>query len=158
MACDRIVVSMSWQALQAEAPELAEYGARRLTDSRVAYLATVDQMGGPRVHPVTPVLAPDALFVFMEATSPKGRDLERGSRYALHCSVEDDEGGRGEFRVRGAAARVTDPQRRALAEQLAPYDPAEAYVLFELSVDDAFATEYDDGTPIRRRWRRTTGS
>lgn len=143
---------MSWQRLQEHAPSLAAFGERRLT-SRVAYLATVGDDGVPRVHPVTPIVAPGRLMVFMEPTSPKGHDLRRGSRYALHCAVEDDEGGGGEFRVRGAATSVSDPQLRAIAAEHAPYQPSEHYVLFELLVADAFSTTYEaDGTPVRERW------
>ena len=146
---------MTWQALEDSAPELADYGAQRLTTSRVAYLATVGEDGAPRVHPVTPILASGRLFVFMESTSPKGRDLERGSRYALHCTVEDARGGRGEFRITGAGRRVTDPQLRAVAVEAAPYDPSDRYVLFELLVDHALSTTYDEhGAPVRRRWRQ----
>lgn len=145
---------MSWQALQDQAAELAAFGARRLTDLRVAYLATVDAAGAPRVHPVTPIVAPHGLSVFMEPSSPKGADLDRGSRYALHCAVENDQGGGGEFRVRGTAKRVTDPQRRDLAATHAPYEPADRYILFELLVDDALSTSYDDhGNSVRQRWR-----
>jgi hypothetical protein len=93
----------------------------------------------------------------MEPTSPKGRDLARGSRYALHCTVESPDGGGGEFRVRGAAREVTDPQVRSLAVRHAPYAPADRYVLFELTVDEALSTIYgDDGEPLRDTWRATT--
>lgn len=144
---------MSWQELQEGNSELASFGAGRLGAQRVAYLATVDIAGAPRVHPVTPILAPGRLFVFMEPTSPKGQDLERGSRYALHCSVEDEQGGGGEFRVRGRARRISDPADRDLAAEHASYQPKEEYVLFELLVHDAFATTYaEDGTPVRQRW------
>jgi hypothetical protein len=143
---------VSWAQLREHQPSLAAFGERRLR-SRVAYLATVDARGAPRVHPVTPFLMPDRLLVFMEPTSPKGHDLRRGSRYALHCSVEDDQGGAGEFRVRGSAREVSDAQLRAQAADLAPYDPSPTYVLFELLVDDAFSTTYEaDGTPVRQRW------
>lgn len=145
---------MSWRELADKAPELAAFGARRLTDCGVAYIATVDATGAPRVHPVTPIVAPGRLFVFMEPTSPKGRDLARGSRYALHNAVEDQDGGGGEFRVRGRGRKVDDPQLRALAAAHASYQPAADYVLFELFVDDAFMTVYgDDGAPQRQRWR-----
>lgn len=144
---------LSWQALEDGDAELAAFGARRLADPRVAYLATVDRDGAPRVHPVTPIVAPGHLFVFMEPTSPKGHDLERGSRYALHCAVEDEAGGGGEFRVRGAGRRVTDPALRQVATDHAPYEPADGYVLFELLVDDAFATTYtDEAVPVRTSW------
>ena len=145
---------MSWHELADQAPELAEFGARRLTGPGVAYLATVDVTGAPRVHPVTPIVAQGRLFVFMEPTSPKGRDLERGSRYAMHGAVEDQDGGGGEFRVRGRGRKVDDPAAHALAAEHASYQPAAGYVLFELLVDDAFMTVYaDDGTPQRQRWR-----
>ena len=148
---------MTWRELEEQAAELAGFGARRLTDSDVAYLATVDEAGAPRVHPVTPIVAPGHLFVFMERTSPKGQDLERGSRYALHCAVEDSDGGGGEFRVRGPARRVNDAELRAVAAGHASYDVPDRYVLFELHVDDAFSTVYgDDGSPIRQRWRRSS--
>lgn len=150
---------MSWQQLRKHAADLADFGARRFSDSRVAYLATVDQAGAPRVHPVTPIISPRGLFVFMEPSSPKGRDLERGSRYALHCAVENEDGGGGEFRIRGSATRVIDPQVRESVAAHASYDPSERYILFELSVHDAFSTTYDDdGTPVRRRWRWSSWS
>jgi hypothetical protein len=143
---------MSWKLLQEQDPELATFGERRFR-SRVAYLATVDADGSPRVHPVTPIVTPGRLVVFMEPTSPKGRDLLRGSRYALHCSVEDDEGGGGEFRVRGGARQVTDLEVRGEAAEHAPYEPSQEYLLFELLVDDAFSTTYTaDGTPVRQKW------
>lgn len=143
---------MTWQDLAHDDSDLAAFGAARLGGGQPSYLATVDADGAPRVHPVTPIVTPGRLFVFMEPTSPKGHDLERGSRYALHGPVADNDGGRGEFRVRGRGRPVTGSDERALAIAHASYDPADHYVLFELLVDDAFATEYDDGSPVRRHW------
>jgi hypothetical protein len=143
---------VSWQELREHHPDLAAFGEPRLL-SRVAYLATVGADGAPRVHPVTPIVMPERLMVFMEPTSPKGHDLRRGSRYALHCSVEDDHGGGGEFRVRGTARTITDVELREQAANHAPYEPSPTYVLFELLVDDAFSTNYGaDGTPVRHTW------
>lgn len=147
---------MSWRELEQAEPLLAAFGAERLGGAGgPCYLATVDGDGAPRVHPVTPVLAPGRLLVFMEPTSPKGRDLDRGSRYALHGPVEDNSGGGGEFRLRGRGHRVDDDRVRAEAVAHASYEPADDYVLFELEADDAFSTTYDDdGTPVRRHWVR----
>src|SRR5215469_12706942 len=92
----------SWLAFALAAPELAAFGEARLT-SGPAYLATVRADGMPRVHPVTPIVGEGHLLLFMEPTSPKGQDLQRGSGYALHCSVSDNEGGEGEFRLTGHA-------------------------------------------------------
>lgn len=107
--------------------------------------------GSPRVHPVTPIVG-DRLFLFMEPTSPKGRELERDGRYALHCSVEDSSGGKGEFWVRGRASRTLDPVDRADATAASPYTPAERYIVFVLSVEEAFMKQYGP-QPTTHRWR-----
>ena len=88
----------SWLEFAKQDPELAAFGQARFQPG-VAYLATVRADGGPRVHPVTPIIG-EQLYLFMEATSPKGQDLQRDGRYALHCAVEDSGGGGGEFYVR----------------------------------------------------------
>jgi hypothetical protein len=143
---------MSWKNLEDGAPELASFGAQRLATG-VAYLATVRQDGGPRVNPVTPIVGQGRLFLFMEPTSPKGHDLRRDGRYAMHCAVSDSSGASGEFSIAGRATAIDDPATRALAEQLASYVPAEYYVLFELSVERAASTVYQGGQPVRRRWK-----
>src|SRR5690349_7759207 len=85
----------SWKEFAQQSPGFADFGKARL-QSGVAYLGTLRADGGPRVHPVTPIIG-DQLFLFMEPTSPKGKDLQRDPRYTLHCSVENSNGGGGEF-------------------------------------------------------------
>lgn len=146
---------MSWKKFELAEPELALFGAARLT-KRIAYLATIRVDGAPRVHPVSPFLTQDELFVYMEPASPKGNDLRRDERYAMHCTVEDATGGSGEFCVRGTATLVDDPETRCKAFDAARaigYKPDDRYVLFELGVEEALATIYEDGLPVRRRWR-----
>jgi hypothetical protein len=89
----------------------------------------------------------------MEPTSPKGKDLQRGSRYALHCGVGGPDGGGGEFFIRGSAMLVSDPETRAVAVKSSSYNPQERYILFELGVDEASSTVYEGGKPKRKRWR-----
>jgi hypothetical protein len=91
----------SWLEFSRQAPDIAALGEARFR-SGVAYLGTLRADGGPRVHPVTPIIG-EQLFLFMEPTSPKGKDLRRDGRYTLHCSVADADGGEGEFYVRGQA-------------------------------------------------------
>ena len=142
---------MSWMALEEGAPELATFGADRFKNG-VAYLATVRKDGSPRVHPVTPIIGKGRLFVFMDSKSPKGYDLRRDGRYAIHCGVSDTSGGDGEFVVAGRAGLVEDSATRSLACQSASYTPADRYILFELSVTSALSTIYVSGRPERRRW------
>jgi hypothetical protein len=117
----------SWLDFALAAPELAAFGEARLT-SGPAYLATVRADGMPRVHPVTPIIGEGRLFLFMEPTSPKGRDLQRGSGYALHCWVSDNEGGEGEFWLAGHAFLDEDPAMRKLAATHG-YQPQDHYIL-----------------------------
>ncbi len=140
----------SWGDFTDAESELATFGHRRLTRD-VAYLGTVRQDGLPRVHPIEPIVTERRLAVFMFATSPKGHDLRRDGRYALHTTVADTAGSNGELLVRGHGRPCTDPAARAEAIE-AGYQPKEEYVLFELSVEEALVTEYEDGQPRYRRF------
>ncbi len=140
-----------WVDFARQAPDLAAFGAARFA-SQVAYLGTLRADGSPRVHPVTPIVG-DRLFLFMEPTSPKGKDLLRDPRYTLHCSVEDSSGGDGEFYVRGRGILTDDPLMRAQAMQASPYVPQAHYVLFILTVEFAFMNRYIDGKASPRRWQ-----
>ncbi len=144
---------MSWQNLVDGNPALAQYGAERF-EGRVAYLATVQKDGSPQVHPVSPILHDNRLFVFMYPTSPKAHDLQRGSRYALHCGVEGNDGGAGEFYVRGIARQIHDA---AIWELVRPGHADEfevKYILFEFSVDQAFSMIYAGDDTILNRWKQ----
>lgn len=140
-----------WKEFAQQDPELAEFGEARFA-SGVAYLSTVRADGSPRVHPVTPIIG-EQLFLFMEPTSPKGKDLQRDPRYALHCSVEDSSGGGGEFYVRGQATLIDDPHTRKQAVQASSYAPQDRYILFTLTIDFAFMNTYIEGEPQPRHWR-----
>lgn len=140
-----------WADLSAAEPELAAR-VQQLLAARPCYLATVDDTGAPRVHPVTPIVAVDGIYVFMEPTSPKGKDLLARPRYALHNGVPDNEGTGGELSVRGEAMAVADPARRELVVSAASYPPAERYVLFELGVEQLVMTRYEATGPARTRW------
>ena len=141
----------SWEIFAQQAPEIATFGATRFRQG-VAYLGTLRPDGGPRVHPVTPIVG-QQLFLFMEPTSPKGKDLQRDPRYTLHCSVENSSGESGEFYVRGQATLTDAPQLREAAVQASSYTPQEHYILFVLTVEFAFMNTYVNGTPNPQRWQ-----
>ena len=143
---------MSWSKLESQSPEIAEFSKARL-DGKVAYLATTRKDGSPRVHPFTPIIGAGHFFVFMEPTSPKGNDLRRDARYAVHCSVEDNSGESGEVVITGKARFIEDAELRALAVKICSYQPAEHYILFEFDVESVMTTEYQNGQSVRRRWK-----
>jgi len=141
----------TWKDFADAAPEMAQFGRERLTTG-VGYLGTLRADGSPRVHPVTPIISDTHLFLFMEPTSPKGKDIQRDPRYTLHCAVENNSGGKGEFYVRGTGTLVTDSATRQEAVDAAIYNPADRYILFKLDVDFAFQNVYEDDTPNVQRW------
>lgn len=142
---------MSWGDFEQAAPKLATFGAERL-NGRVAYLATTQKDGAPRVHPVTPIIGQGRFFLFMEPTSPKAKDLQRDGRYQIHCAMDDSSGASGEFWCAGLAAIKSDADSRALATQIG-YEPRAHYILFELDVERAQSTVYQD-KPVRTLWKK----
>ena len=143
----------TWADFDAAHSTLAAFGADRLTHAP-AYLATVRSDGTPRVHPVTPIIGDGHLFLFMEPTSPKGRDLQERGTYALHNGVPDNAGTGGEFYLYGRAALVENDTLRSVAVRAANYSPIDRYILFELTVGEARCNGYGDVTlPSPPRWR-----
>jgi hypothetical protein len=143
----------SWAEFARQAPELAAFGKSRF-QSGVAYLGTIRADGGPRVHPVTPIIG-EQLYLFMEPTSPKGKDLQRDPRYSLHCSVENSSGGEGEFYVRGQGTLVIDPLVREQAVKVSSYKPQDFYILFVFTVEFAFMNTYVGGKANPKRWEES---
>src|SRR4051795_6701496 len=131
----------SWGTVVAAVPELAAFVAQRL-QAGPAYLATVQASGAPRVHPVTPVLTADGLYLFMEPTSPKAADLRERGWFALHNGVPDNAGTGGEASVSGTGHPVDDPDLRATVAAAASYDPADRYELFELRPTEVRCNAY----------------
>ena len=78
-----------WSDLSAEEPEIAELGRKLLFRSRehvgLAFIATLRKDGAPRLHPISPVICKDHLYVMIPLTSPKCADLIRDARYALQA-------------------------------------------------------------------------
>ena len=92
----------TWADFQSAAPQLATKGRALLYQYSppLGYLATVRSDGGPRVHPFCPIVAEGGLWAFILRHSPKGADLRRDPRFALHaiCPTDVDD----EFFVRVA--------------------------------------------------------
>lgn len=105
---------LSWSQFQAERPELAEAGQGMLYQFGVglAFLSTVRADGGPRLHPVCPVLTAGRLLAHI-VPSPKRADLHRDGRYALHSFPAD--GNEDAFYLTGHAVPVADPGLAAAA-------------------------------------------
>jgi hypothetical protein len=150
-----------WADFEAALPETAAAGRALLYQHGpgLAYLATVRRDGGPRVHPICPVIVDGGLYAFI-GHSPKQADLRRDGRYALHTFPAEDRDD--EFYVTGRATLVTDAGRRARV-----YDnyiaqgttTGEDDPLFEFDIERALHAAYKPRSsgntwpPTYTRWR-----
>jgi hypothetical protein len=134
---------ITWTEFERNQPALAGAGRRQYYQFGIglAFLATVRRDGGPRVHPVCPVISPAGLHVLIKA-GPKQQDLRRDGRYALHSETcpppRHDDG----FAIAGRAREVTEAEiagvvrRQFLAERDGKVWPGfEEEVIFELGLE-----------------------
>lgn len=157
----------SWGDFKAQQPNLAREGADLLYHFGVglAFLGTVRADGGPRLHPMCPLLTDTGLYAFI-VPSPKQRDLHRDGRYAMHSfPLEDNEDA---FYLSGVARYTQDPEiRNRLAQQFADErpdvtlpPPGEEQHLFEFHVQAAMLTRttgHGDPEPRHTIWRGRSG-
>jgi hypothetical protein len=144
----------SWPEFAAAAPRLADAirGLVHQYGPGLGYLATVRADGGPRVHPVSPVVTDEGLFCFV-IDSPKRRDLERDGRYALHSFPPEHSDN--EAYLAGRAQPVTDEEQRARLARLARAELHDDWRLFEFTIDVAMLAEH---AGVALGARRTPGA
>ena len=150
---------VTWKEFAAAEPEMAEVGRALLFQFGVglAFLATVRGDGGPRLHPVCPVLSGDRLFVLITPGSPKRQDLVRDGRFALQ-SFPQPKPGSDEFYLTGKAERIDDQAVRAELLRDAKHMAAASESAFELRIDRAMHTRWEHVLtprmrPVQRKWR-----
>lgn len=113
----------------------------------LAFLATVRADGGPRVHPICPVMTEEGIYGFI-VPGPKLRDLQRDGRYAFNSITfppprQDDA-----FYATGVVRETADVALRDsltaqfLAERSMdePWPGFEDQVLLEFLIDRALVT------------------
>lgn len=153
---------ISWGDFKAQRPDLAQPGGELLYHYGVglAFLGTVRPDGGPRLHPMCPLLTDTGLYAFI-VPSPKQKDLHRDGRYAMHSfPLEDNEDA---FYLSGVASHVSHPQLRdRLARQFAAErsgslpPPGDEQHLFEFQPQAAMLTRttgQGDPEPQHTIWR-----
>ena len=134
----------SWNEFSSARPRLASaiHALVHQYGPGLGYLATVRSDGGPRVHPVSPIITDGRLYCFV-VDSPKRRDLDRDGRYALHAYPPEDSDD--EAYLSGRARRVTDDHHvRRLAEALRAR-PGGDWRLYEFTVDVAMLGRRREG-------------
>jgi hypothetical protein len=155
--------AVSWGELIEQRPDLASAGRAILYQFSVglAFLSTVRRDGGPRVHPVCPLLTASGMYGFI-ISSPKCDDLRRDPRYALHSYPrEHDEDA---FYVTGSAVELFDPVQREELSRLyvgerPEIDLSDEYMaqqsLFEFLIGSCLVTRtngHGDPNPRHEIW------
>jgi len=134
---------ITWTEFERHQPALAGAGRRQFYQFGIglAFLATIRGDGGPRVHPVCPVISPAGLHLLIKA-GPKQQDLRRDGRYALHSEAcpppRHDDG----FAIIGRAREVTGAETagvvrgQVLAERDGKVWPGfDEELIFELGIE-----------------------
>jgi Pyridoxamine 5'-phosphate oxidase len=166
----------TWATFEAAAPDLAESARGRwpgivalqrgepLTQPvfEVAYLATIRPDGRPRLHPFCPVLAHGRLFAAIPPRSPKGHDLRRDPRCAIHALPGPDDD---ELMILALAREVGDDATRAMVRTVVERSEVGGMIatvtdhpLFEFDIEQVDVARWVDvgqrGTYAERlRWR-----
>jgi len=166
----------TWNDFAAAAPELAAAAQSRWPGIvalergelgpqpvfQVAYLATIRPDGRPRLHPFCPVLASGRLFAAIPPQSPKGHDLRRDPRCAIHAlpGPEDDE-----LLLLAQASEVSDDATRSTVRRVVERSEVSGMIatvsehpLFEFDIEQVDVARWVDigqrGTYAERlRWR-----
>jgi Pyridoxamine 5'-phosphate oxidase len=143
------MMTVRWSQFEAAAPEMAAAFRKILYQHGpgLGFLATVRRDGAPRIHPICPTVVNGGLYAYILTRSPKGLDLRRDGRYALHtfpCPEVDDE-----FMFGGRAARVDDAAlaaavHRDLIAHGVKSNPVEE-TPFEFLIDRAMYAAYPGG-------------
>ena len=156
----------SWDEFEQRQPGLATAGRALFYQFGVglAFLATVRRDGGPRVHPMCPLIHGGGLFAFI-VPGPKQADLRRDGRYALHSFPgEDNEDA---FYCTGRATVVDDPVvRQVLADVFVTERaagvpvPAPDHQLFRFGIETCLLTRttgHGDHAPQHTTWQDPAG-
>ncbi|HEX3721607.1 MAG TPA: hypothetical protein VHV31_02385 [Nitrolancea sp.] len=157
------MADIRWADLIEQRPDLAEAGRGLLYQFSVglAFLSTVRRDGGPRVHPICPLLTDDGMYGFI-TSSPKCEDLRRDGRYALHSFPTD--GNEDAFYVTGTAVELFDGDvRDTLSRQFLRERPTinlsisdlGEQQLFEFRLNSCLVTRtngYGDPNPRHEIW------
>jgi len=163
----------TWDEFAAAAPDLAGMGRERFERTEVLLLGTVRMDGTARISPCEFLFLDGKLMLGMMWQSTKALDLLRDPRCVAHSTISTKDGQEGEFKLRGRAVDVVDPDVRERNGQAAfektGWRPPEPYHLFSIEIEEVSFIRYSgeghqtgirwrEGGEVLERVRRWTGS
>jgi hypothetical protein len=155
---------LTWEEFRKTRPDLADAGRAlfyQFGGVGLGFLSTVRRDGGPRVHPMCPVITDVGIYALL-IPSPKLNDLVRDGRYALHSfpCVDNEDAfyitGRAE--IRGDAALRDQIERQFLDERSwdAPPPGFDVQAPVEFRIDTCMLTRtkgHGDPDPQHTIWK-----
>src|SRR3990172_1631387 len=132
---------MNWAEFKEAAPELAAVGKERFDRTGIVLLGSTRKDGTARISPVEHFIFEGELYLGMMWRSLKALDLRRDPRCAVNSAVIDKNDTAGEFKLRGRAVEVSEPETvdrycRAVKEATG-WCPEGPFHLFRIDVDSA---------------------
>lgn len=135
---------------------MASLGHRVLSKYGMAYLATVRPDGGPRIHPISPVIMNGRVYIGVMPNTPKRRDLDRDGRCVIHTLPGPNDA---EIYLTGRARPIAAEQVEVLIQQAPPnVRIARDTNLYELDLERVNCTTFQNvgldqrPSPTRTRW------
>jgi hypothetical protein len=154
---------LTWGEFSTQQPDLASACRSLMYQWGVglAFLGTVRADGGPRLHPMCPLIMDEGLFAFL-IPSPKRDDLHRDPRYAMHSFPADEN--EDAFYLTGEARPVNDrtvwsaSEAQFLRERSMDAAPPyfDEHQLLEFEIEGCLYTKttgHGDPRPEHQRWR-----
>ena len=149
---------MNWADFAREAPELAHLGRERFQRTGMLFIGSIRRDGSPRVSACEFFLFEGQLYLGMMWQSRKALDLLRDPRCVVHSAVIDKNDPAGEFKLRGRAVDVPDPdivERYCQAlHEATQWRPEGPFHLFALDIESAAFIKYqENGDQLVKQWR-----
>ena len=154
---------MHWNEFVKAAPDLARLGEERLEKWGLCLVGTIRKDGTPRISPVEPLIVDGKLYLGMMWRSKKALDLLRDPRCLVHSIITDKAGTEGEFKLRGRAMDINDPDERerycvALFEKINWRPEGSEWHLFALDIDHAAYQVFENEQRKTEVWRSELSS
>jgi hypothetical protein len=136
---------------------VAKAGEERFERWGLSLVGTIRRDGTPRLSPVEPLVVGGELMLGMMWQSAKAKDLLRDPRVLVHSIITDRKGTEGEFKLRGRARDIRDPDVReayaqALFEKIGWRPEGEEWHLFAVEVEHAALVVFEDEQKRVQTW------
>ncbi len=145
---------MTWEELEAGAPDLAALARGEFERHDMALVGTLRKDGSPRISCVLPYVLDGELFLGMMLHSRKAVDLLRDPRLVLHNPISTNQGDEVEISLRGRAVEIDDEKTRRRYVGSLPEWEGRDFHLFSVDIESVGLIRYERGEQHVKVWPR----